>query len=146
VFPVGRLDRDSEGLLLLTTDGTLAQQLAHPRFGVPRYYRVDVATPFPAQKLAELQNGVNDRGEPLSVSRARLCSRRSSDRRVELMLRTGKKREIRRLFAALGYPVTRILRYGFGPLRLGSLAPGATRPISEAELLALKKAVTRGQS
>jgi 23S rRNA pseudouridine2605 synthase len=145
VFPVGRLDRESEGLLLLTTDGELAQRLAHPRYGVPRYYRVELTLPFPAHRLKELQKGVYDHGEHLSVSHARLHGRRSKDKRVELVLHTGKKREIRRLFTALGCRVTRILRYGFGPLRLGALEPGTTRALTTQELHALRKVVNPGQ-
>ena len=144
VFPVGRLDRESEGLLLLTTDGDLAQRLAHPRYGVPRYYRVELTVPFPAHRVNELLNGVYDHGEHLSVSHARLHGRRGKDKRVDLVLHTGRKREIRRLFAALGYSVTRILRYGFGPLRLGTLEPGMTRPLSAREIKALKQAVNLG--
>jgi 23S rRNA pseudouridine2605 synthase len=146
VFPIGRLDRDSEGLLLLTTDGALANRLAHPRYGVPRYYRVELAVPFPAQRLNELRKGIYDRGEHLSASRARLYGRKSKEKRVEVVLYTGKKRELRRLFTALGFPVTRILRYGFGPQRLGTLEPGESRPLSPQELGELKKVVDLGRS
>lgn len=144
LFPVGRLDQDSEGLLLFTTDGALAQQLAHPRYGIPRFYRVELATPFPSFRLKELQKGAQDRGEHLCVTRARLCGRGKKSKRVEVVLYTGKKRELRRLFAALGFPVIRILRYGFGSLRLGDLEPGATRVVSPDELVALRKTVERG--
>ena len=79
------------------------------------------------------------------MSRARLRGRRSKDKRLDLVLHTGKKREIRRLFAALGYPVAQILRYGYGPLRLGTLETGAARPLSSHELNALKQAVNLGR-
>lgn len=144
LFPVGRLDKNSEGLLLFTSDGALAQRLAHPRYGIPRYYRVELTLPFPAHRIRELQKGVYDRGEHLCAARARLSGRGKKSKRVDLVLYTGKKRELRRLFAALGFTVTRILRYGFGTLRLGNLESGASRPVTSQELRTLKKSVDHG--
>jgi len=140
LFPVGRLDRDSEGLLLLTSDGEMANRLAHPRYGIERFYRVEVNAPFPASRLKELERGAFVDGELLSVARARLASRGDMGRRLDLVMVTGKKREIRRLLQAAGFPVVQILRYGFGPLRLGDLPTGKTRRLTEAEVSQLKEA------
>jgi 23S rRNA pseudouridine2605 synthase len=141
LFPVGRLDRDSEGLLLFTSDGGVANRLAHPRYGIERLYRVEVHVPFPASRLRDLERGMFVDGELLSVARARLASRGDAARRLDLVLVTGKKREIRRLLLAAGFPVVQILRYGFGPLRLGDLPAGKTRRLSETEIRQLKEAV-----
>ncbi|MBN1424431.1 rRNA pseudouridine synthase [Candidatus Fermentibacteria bacterium] len=141
LFPVGRLDRDSEGLLLFTSDGETANRLAHPRYGIQRFYRVEVNLPFPASKLRDLERGVFVEGELLAVAKARLDPPRDQGKRLELVLVTGKKREIRRLLQAMGFAVTRILRYGFGSLRLGDLPLGKTRRLSPAEIRQLKEIV-----
>jgi len=141
LFPVGRLDRDSEGLLLFTSNGDVANRLAHPRYGIQRFYRVEVNTPFPASRLKDLERGVFVDRELLSVARARLASRGDSSRRLDLVLVTGKKREIRRLLHASGFDVVRILRYGFGPLRLDDLPEGKTRRLSADEVRGLQRAV-----
>lgn len=141
LFPVGRLDRDSEGLLLFTSDGEMANRLMHPRWGIQRFYRVDVNPPFPASRLRDLERGVFVEGELLAVAGARLASGGDQGRRLELVLVTGKKREIRRLLEAVGYSVTRILRWGFGPLRLGDLPEGTARKLSPAEIRQLREAV-----
>ena len=137
VFPVGRLDKDSEGLLVFTSDGMTANGLAHPRFGIERFYHVTVSPPFPRNRLRELERGINIGGEKLSVHAASLEGKHATGRQLNLILRTGKKREIRRLLEAYGFQVRRILRYGFGPLRLGSLSPGRTRPLTGPEISSL---------
>jgi len=134
VFPVGRLDRDSEGLLLFTSDGSTAHYLSHPRFRIERFYRVDVSPPFPRNLLRSLEHGVRSHGEELAVHKASLEGRRAVGRQLNLILRTGRKREIRRLLEAHGYQARRILRYGFGPLRLGSLSTGESRTLTRAEI------------
>ncbi len=143
LFPVGRLDRDSEGLLLFTSDGELAYRLTHPRWGVRRYYRVDVSPAFPSSRLRDLERGAFVEGELLSVTEARIAD--GKGHRLDLVLVTGKKREIRRLLEAMGFEVRRIFRWGFGPLRLGDLPEGATRPLSAQEVRALKGLVGVGQ-
>lgn len=144
LFPVGRLDRDSEGLLLLTSDGELANRLMHPRYGVPRFYRVDVSPPFPASRLRDLERGAIVGGELLAFAKASLDSRGDEGKRLRVVLTTGRKREIRRLLEAMGYTVTRIVRYGFGPVRLGDLPVGQARPLTPEECQRLREAVGLG--
>lgn len=138
LFPVGRLDRDSEGLLLFTSDGEIAHGMAHPRYAVSRYYRVDLATPFPRELLPRLESGVMAGGERLRAHKAWLQGEKRHGHQIQLVLRTGRKREIRRLLAALRFDVVRILRYGFGPLRLGSLELGNTRRLTAQEIKELR--------
>ncbi len=138
LFTVGRLDRDSEGLLLCTNDGDLAQSLAHPRHEVPKYYEVTVAGEVDQSVLRSMENGLMDNGEFLAVRRASMRRAGASTCILELTLTGGKKREIRRLCSCHRLRVTRLLRVGFGPLRLGNLASGACRPLTPAELQALR--------
>ena len=137
VFPVGRLDRDSEGLLLLTNDGELAHRLLHPRYHVEKRYQVCTEpAPRPAD-LAQLAAGVEI--EPGVVTRPAHVQPAPGGR-FEILIREGKKRQIRRMCEVLGLKVTTLVRTGFGPLELGTLAPGATRPLSAEEVRALELA------
>ncbi len=135
VYHVGRLDQDSEGLLLLTNDGALAARLMHPRFQIEKMYRVTCAgDPDPAS-LVRMATGILDAGERL---------RAKSVRRIEpglydVALTEGRKREIRRLFAACGCPVKRLIRTAVGGVRLGSLQVGRFRDLTAEELASLKK-------
>lgn len=136
LFPVGRLDRDSEGLILLTDDGTLAFRLTHPRFRIPKRYRVTLDRPLRGNDLERLRRGIQlDDGpfQPLSV-------RRRGKKGVEIVICEGRKREIRRALSRLGYRVERLLRTHIGPLGLGTLRPGELRPLSGKEVKLLKKA------
>jgi pseudouridine synthase len=132
VFPVGRLDRESEGILLFTNDGALAHRLLHPSFGVEKVYRVTLGrTPLPSQ-LERLKEGVlleDGVATVLKVSRTR-----TSARTLVLTLREGKKREIRRIFAELKLPVVRLKRTSFGPVKLGTLEPGRWRELEKREV------------
>jgi|Deesub1362A_J573_1020465.scaffolds.fasta_scaffold01391_4 pseudouridine synthase len=141
LYPVGRLDRDSEGLVLLTNDGELAHRLMHPRYQVPKHYRVWVkGRPSPAA-LERLRRGV-DIGEARPTAPARVYLKSASEARSKLSIVTheGRKREIRRMCQAVGHPVLRLVRVGLGPLRLGDLPPGAARPLTRNELMALRQA------
>lgn len=137
LFPVGRLDFDTEGLLLLTNDGDLANRLLHPRYAIPRVYEVEVEGDVSAAELPRWRRGV-ELGDgpaiPTSVRRLR-GSGRSTWLAIELT--EGRNREVRRYCQALGRRVVRLRRVRFGPLRLGSLATGACRPLTAAELTAL---------
>jgi 23S rRNA pseudouridine2605 synthase len=147
LFPVGRLDRETEGLVLLTNDGPLAHALLHPSHGVEREYRVTVKGRVAAASLRRLAAGVELKGgvvtAPAQVADFRF-SARSGTSHFTLVLIEGRKRQIRRACAALGHPVVRLLRVRLGPLRLGRLAPGATRRVSAAERRALDS--LRGES
>lgn len=134
LFHVGRLDRDSEGLLLLTNDGPLAYRLLHPRYGVTKTYRVQVGR-APRDLPRRLQAGVLLDDGP---ARARAARWVGVDE-LELELTEGRKREIRRMLAAVGVPVRRLVRLRFGPIRLGSLPPGRWRRLRPAEVAALRR-------
>lgn len=139
LFPVGRLDVDSEGLLLLTNDGEVAQALLHPSRGTERLYRVTLRGRVDAATRARLAAGVpleEGPSAPWRVGAARYDARRDATT-LELGLREGRKRQIRRACAAVGHPVQRLVRVQMGPLRLGSLAPGAARPLRPDERRAL---------
>jgi len=142
LFPVGRLDRETEGLVLLTNDGPLAHALLHPSRGVEREYRVTVEGHIAARSLARLARGVRlrdgPRTAPARVGAARFDPREHRSH-FDLVLIEGRKRQIRRACAALGHPVVRLLRVRIGPLRLGRLAPGAHRELTAAERRALER-------
>jgi pseudouridine synthase len=137
VFPVGRLDRDSEGLLLLTNDGELAHRLLHPRYHVAKRYRVRTdPTPRPAD-LEQLAAGVEI--EPGVVTRLAQVTHEGGAT-FEILIREGKKRQIRRMCEVLGLRVTALVRTGFGPLALGSLPAGAIRELTPDEVRELELA------
>jgi 23S rRNA pseudouridine2605 synthase len=154
LYPVGRLDADSSGLILLTNDGELAQRLTHPRYEVPKTYRVRVGGgPLREQALNTLRTGVELEDGPTAPARVRRlaggASRSASDRRsagegggdeLELTIREGRNRQVRRMCEAVGHPVLALQRIAFGPLRLGGLEPGAHRRLGEAELRKLREA------
>ncbi len=139
LFPVGRLDRDTEGLLLLTNDGPLAHAMLHPSHGVEREYRVTVRGRIGRRELQRLAAGVelaDGRTAPARVGPARYDAATERSR-FDLTLTEGRKRQIRRALAALRHPVLRLLRVRMGPLRLGRLGPGEARPASAEERRAL---------
>jgi 23S rRNA pseudouridine2605 synthase len=136
VFPVGRLDRDSTGLLLFTNDGELANRLTHPRYKVGRWYTVGIDRPLDSKAKHRLLQGI-----PLEegVVRAEQVVA-AGPREVRLEMKESKKREIRRMFEAIGYRVMVLRRVALGPLKLGSLPLGKGRSLSAAEVAALKRA------
>jgi 23S rRNA pseudouridine2605 synthase len=137
VFPVGRLDRDSEGLLLLTNDGDLANRLMHPSHGIEKEYLAEVEGSPTAKQLARVRSGVQlDDGHARAV-RARIVASSKERGAVRLVMAEGRKREVRRLLAAVGLPVTRLVRLRVGPIRLGSMAPGELRLLDRGEVQAL---------
>jgi 23S rRNA pseudouridine2605 synthase len=137
LYPVGRLDADTTGLLLLTDDGDLANRLTHPRYEVPKVYVAHVAYgPVPERALRQLRQGVElDDGvtAPAGV-------RQTAPGVLELTLREGRKRQVKRMCAAVGHPVNRLQRVAFGPLRLGDLREGHVRRLSPAEVQRLRDA------
>lgn len=137
LYPVGRLDLDSEGLLLLTNDGRLAHMLTHPRFEVPKTYRVWVSGgPVGEQALQALRDGVVLQDGPTAPAQVVSLARD----RLEITIREGRNRQVRRMCAAVGHPVRRLARVSFGPLRLGDLALGSHRQLQEREIQALREA------
>jgi pseudouridine synthase len=146
LFPVGRLDLDSSGLLLLTNDGELANRLTHPRYEVHKMYEVTVRGSLDAEAVQKLEDGIwlldrrSGGGSRTRGVRLRLL-KRARDRTLLLMeLREGRNRQIRRMMLHVGHPVKRLRRVGMGPLRLKGLSPGAWRELTRAELTALRKA------
>jgi 23S rRNA pseudouridine2605 synthase len=141
VFPVGRLDFNSTGLLLLTNDGELARRVAHPRFGVKKIYRVKLSACPTESELAMLRKGIRLEDGMTVPARARVVEKLKKNAWVEIEIHEGRKREIRRIFGALGYFVEKLVRVKVGPVSLGFLQPGELRPLSAAEITALKNAV-----
>jgi 23S rRNA pseudouridine2605 synthase len=140
VFPVGRLDQDSTGLLLLTDDGDLTQRLLHPKHHVPKQYLADVeGTPSETQ-LRKLRSGVeleDGRTQPAEVM---LVAQGGGEARLRVTITEGRNRQVRRMCAAIGHPVRRLKRVAMGPLRLGELSLGAVRELSESQVQALRQA------
>jgi 23S rRNA pseudouridine2605 synthase len=140
VYHVGRLDADSEGLLLLTNDGDLAHRLMHPSYGVQKTYVCEVAGPLPRAIGRRLLAGVELADGPVRVDAFRLVDAVDRTALVEVVLHEGRKHIVRRLFDEVGHPVSRLVRTAIGPVRLGDLKPGRTRRLNRAELTALFKA------
>jgi 23S rRNA pseudouridine2605 synthase len=135
LYPVGRLDADSTGLLLLTNDGELANRLTHPRYEVPKAYRAKLRRPLSDRDLERLRRGVeleDGRTAPAEVTR-------HGDREIEIVLREGRNRQVRRMAEAVGNEVAALRRVRFGPLKLGGLAEGAARRLSDQELSQLRE-------
>jgi len=133
LYPVGRLDADSTGLILLTNDGELANRLMHPRYGVSKTYRVRAARPPAERELEALRRGV--RLEDGRTAPARV--ERRGERELEITIREGRKRQVRRMLEAVGNEVERLTRVRIGRLELGELGRGAARRLSEDEVRAL---------
>lgn len=152
VYPVGRLDYDTSGLLVLTNDGELAHRLMHPSYGVEKTYRVWVQGPVDINVLETLQQGVlleDGKTAPAKVKRVSGVSKgtcvKSKDNHLEVLevtIHEGRNRQIRRMFAAIGYPVIKLERIIFGSLtQENPLSPGAFRPLTEKEVTQLRSLV-----
>jgi 23S rRNA pseudouridine2605 synthase len=144
VYPVGRLDQDTEGLLILTNDGELANRLAHPRYEVEKTYVAQVRGQPKRQVLRQLTDGVELEDGPARARSARQIGGAGDRSLIEIVLAEGRKREVRRLLAAVGMPVERLARVKVGPLALGDIAPGKLRPLRGDEVRNLYKAVGMG--
>jgi 23S rRNA pseudouridine2605 synthase len=144
VYPVGRLDAESRGLLLLTNDGELTNQLTHPRYGIAKTYRATVEGRVDAEGLEQLQGGIwlaDDQGRGFKTGRTKLrVVRRSMDSSIlEVTLREGRNRQVRRMLAKVGHKVRDLMRVQMGPLTLEGLKPGQCRPLTAREVKALRK-------
>jgi 23S rRNA pseudouridine2605 synthase len=135
LYPVGRLDADSTGLLLLTNDGELANRLTHPRYEVPKTYVARLAAPIGTRDLARLGEGLELEDGPTAPTRVR----QRGEREIEIELREGRNRQVRRMVEAVGNRVLGLRRVGFGSLRLGTLAEGASRQLGKGEIARLWK-------
>jgi 23S rRNA pseudouridine2605 synthase len=138
LYPIGRLDADTTGLILLTNDGELANGLLHPSRGLERVYRARVADgPVDQRALRDLRRGVMLEEGTTAPARVR----RLGPDRLELVIHEGRKRQVRRMCEAVGHPVLELERTRFGPLSLGRLASGESRPLTDAEVAKLRAAV-----
>jgi pseudouridine synthase len=140
VVPVGRLDADTTGALLLTNDGALAHRLAHPRYEVDKVYEADVQGEPSPEALERLAQGVELDDGPTAPARVRPLG----SSRVELTIHEGRKHQVKRMLEAVGHPVLRLHRSGYGPLTLGGLAPGAWRELEPDEVRALEQGKADG--
>jgi 23S rRNA pseudouridine2605 synthase len=135
LYPVGRLDADSTGLLLLTNDGELANLLTHPRYEVPKTYRARLRAPLAERDLERLRRGIELEDGPTAPARVR----RLGGREIEIVLREGRNRQVRRMLEAVGNEVVGLRRVAFGPLGLGNLPEGGARRLSEDEIAELRQ-------
>jgi 23S rRNA pseudouridine2605 synthase len=141
VKPVGRLDADTEGLLLLTNDGPLAYRLTHARFGAEKVYHAEVQHSLSKSQLRQLREGIELEEGVTAPARAQMVPRTHGHPIVEIVIHTGWKRQIRRMLEALGQPVLRLKRVAFGPLQLGNLPVGKWRRLNPAEVKLLWRLV-----
>jgi 23S rRNA pseudouridine2605 synthase len=145
VYTVGRLDEDSEGLLLLTNDGDLAHRLMHPRFGVEKAYLVLVAgTPAP-EDLKKLLDGVYLAEGHVKARHVKRLRKQGNSTWMRIVLAEGKNREIRRMLAKLDHKVLRLKRVAIGPVDIGSLQPRKSRQLTTSELKSLKRTAARAE-
>ncbi len=146
MYPVGRLDKDSEGLILMTNDGEFANMIAHPSRGVSKSYRVSVRPTATEEQLSTLASGVELDDGITAPASVRVTGEEPGRTVFEITLREGRNREVRRMCEAVGLEVTRLKRTSIGPLRLGQLASGEYRELTKQEVIALRGACkkTRG--
>jgi 23S rRNA pseudouridine2605 synthase len=137
LYPVGRLDADSTGLLLLTNDGELANRLTHPRYEVPKTYRARLKLSIADRDLEPLRRGVELEDGPTAPAKVK----RLGEREIEVTLREGRNRQVRRMLEAVGNEVVALRRVSFGPLRLGDMKVGSARRLSEDEIAQVREAV-----
>lgn len=139
IYPVGRLDKPSEGLVLMTNDGALAHRLTHPRYGHEKVYDVTVEGDISEELLDQWRRGVVLDGRITAPAPIEVVERTQQATRLRITLREGRKRQIRRIAAALGHPVQRLIRERIGPLALGDLPSGQWRYLTEREISELKR-------
>jgi len=134
LFLIGRLDKDSEGLILLTNDGALSERLTHPRYGVPKVYRVQVAGELTDAGIRQLREGVHLAEGFAKVENVIIKGRHKQSTILEMTLSEGMNREVRRLLARIGHKVLTLIRVAVGPVKLGKLTPGEWRKLTQSEI------------
>lgn len=144
VYHVGRLDADSEGLLLLTNDGDLAHKLMHPAYGVRKTYLCHVQGPIPRGLGRQLREGIELEDGPASADSFRIVDSEGRNVLVEIVIHEGRKHIVRRMMEEVGHPVSRLIRVAVGPVKLGDLKAGRTRRLSPSEVAGLFKLVESG--
>ncbi len=143
VYPVGRLDRNSEGLLLLTNDGELANQIMHPSGRLGKTYRVTVRGAVSEEQTVALSTGVALDGKPTLPASVRVVTREPERSVLQLTIYEGRNRQVRRMCEAVGLTVARLRRTSVGPVRLGMLPPGQYRELAPGEVAALRNAIKK---
>ncbi|GHT12404.1 hypothetical protein FACS1894170_07180 [Planctomycetales bacterium] len=143
LFLIGRLDKDSEGLILLTNDGALSERLTHPRYGVPKVYRVQVAGDFKAEDAAQLRRGVYLADGFAKAEHIVIKRHHKQSTIIDITLSEGMNREVRRLLARIGHKVMALIRIAVGPIKIGKMLPGEWRLLSHHEVEQLYAAGTR---
>ncbi len=141
IFPVGRLDYHTEGLLILTNDGELAQRLQHPRYGIPKTYQTKVKGLLSAKTVQHLRSGVMLDGSRTAAAQVRKIGTTGKNTWLEMTIKEGRNRQIRRMCSAVGHPVLKLKRIRYGPMRLRNLKSGFYREVRPAEMEKLRKYV-----
>jgi len=134
VFPVGRLDYDTEGALILTNDGKLGQYIQHPRYEVNKTYEATVTGIPSGKKIRQLEKGILLEGYQTWPAKVRIIEQKKTDAVIELTIHEGKKRQVRKMLAAIGHPVTKLKRTAYGNLKIGSLQRGKYRLLAKKDL------------
>ncbi len=146
VVPVGRLDYDTAGVLLMTNDGDLANRLLHPRYGVEKIYRATIAGRLSVEEVKRLNDGVLlDGGEHAAGAKLRVVSVRAGSSVIDITVHEGRNRQVRRMFEAVGHPVQALVRLRFGPIALGDLPVGHSRSLTPKELSALRRVASQDE-
>jgi 23S rRNA pseudouridine2605 synthase len=146
VVPVGRLDYDTSGVLLLTDDGALANVLTHPRYGVEKTYRATLRGRLTPDAVAALQRGVRLEDGRAAPAQVRVVATNRERSVIDLTIHEGRNRQVRRMFDELDRPVVELTRLRFGPIALGDLVPGAIREVTTRELAALRAIADAAES
>ena len=141
VFPVGRLDFDSEGLMLLTNHGDLAQALLHPRYHIPKTYLIKVKGVLTDEEIKSLERGVKLEDGVTSPATVKKIRKAAQNSWLEITIHEGRKHQVKRMLESVGHPVLKLMRVRFGPLTLGDLAPGEYRYLTDREANALRDLV-----
>lgn len=141
LYPVGRLDKQSTGLILMTNDGDLAHKLTHPRYGHEKTYNVTVEGKISPENLQQWRRGVYLEGRKSAPAQIRVINQEMSFTRLEIVMREGRKRQIRRIASMLGHPVKQLVREKIGPISLGKLKPGDWRNLTSEEVSLLKATI-----
>jgi pseudouridine synthase len=143
LYPVGRLDADSEGLILISNDGELTERVTHPRYGITKKYLAEVSGTIRVGDVRRLEAGVELSDGPARAVKARIVDRFGGRTQVELIMGEGRNREVRRMIEAVGYETTRLVRTAIGPLTDPNLKPGQSRKLTSAEVVDLMRSANR---
>lgn len=142
LYPVGRLDADSEGLILVSNDGELTERVTHPRYGITKKYLAEVNGKVRANEVRRLEAGVELSDGPARAVKARIVDQFGGRTQVELIMGEGRNREVRRMIEAIGYETTLLVRTAIGPLTDPNLRPGQSRRLTSAEVVDLMRSAT----